>query len=154
MALSTFEEVEQIKQVKARYFRLMDQKRWDEWRAVFTEDVTAVYHGVPGNRPSDDLTKLQCNGRAELVGTISGFLSKGISIHHGHMPEIEVTSPTTARGIWAMVDYLRMPQFTLKGYGHYEEDYVKENGKWKIKTILLTRLHCDVTWEPSTDANR
>ncbi len=154
MGLTTFEEVEQIKQVKARYFRLMDQKRWDEWREVFTEDVTAVYHGVPSSRPSDDLTKLQCNGRTELVGTISGFLSKGISIHHGHMPEIEMTSPTTARGIWAMIDYLRMPQFTLKGYGHYEEDYVKENGKWKIKTILLTRLHCDVTWEPSTDANR
>jgi 3-phenylpropionate/cinnamic acid dioxygenase small subunit len=120
MALNTFEEVEQIKQVKARYFRLMDQKRWDEWREVFTEDVTAVYHGVPGSHRSDDLTQLKCNGRTELVGTISGFLSKGISIHHGHMPEIEVTSPTTARGIWAMVDYLRMPQFTLKGYGHYE----------------------------------
>ena len=150
MELSTFEEVEQIKQVKARYFRLMDQKRWDEWREVFTEDVTAVYHGVPGSHRSDGLTQVQCNGRAELVGKISGFLSKGISIHHGHMPEIEVTSPTTARGIWAMVDYLRMPQFTLKGYGHYEEAYVKENGKWKIKTILLTRLHCDVTWEHST----
>lgn len=153
MALTTFEDVEQIKQVKARYFRLMDQKRWDEWREVFTEDVTAVYHGVPGNHRSDGLTQLQCTGRAELVGKVSGFLSKGISIHHGHMPEIEVTSSTTARGIWAMVDYLRMPQFILKGYGHYEEDYVKENGKWKIKTILLTRLHCDVTWEPSTDVN-
>jgi len=153
MGLTTFEEVEQITQVKARYFRLMDQKRWDEWREVFTEDVTAVYHGVPGSRRSDGLTQVQCNGRADLVGKISGFLSKGISIHHGHMPEIEVTSPTTARGIWAMVDYLRMPQFTLKGYGHYEEDYVKENAKWKIKTILLTRLHCDVTWETSTDAN-
>ena len=154
MALTTFEDVEQIKQVKARYFRLMDQKRWDEWREVFTEDVTAVYHGVPGGHRSEGLTQLQCNGRTELVGKVSGFLSKGISIHHGHMPEIEVTSPTTARGIWAMVDYLRMPQFILEGYGHYEEDYVKENGKWKIKTILLTRLHCDVTWEPSTDANR
>lgn len=146
MGLNTFEEVEQIQQLKARYFRLMDQKRWDEWRDVFTDDVTAVYHGVPGSHRSDGLTQLTCNGRADLVGTVSGFLSKGISVHHGHMPEIEVTSPTTARGIWAMVDYLRMPQFILKGYGHYEEDYVKENGKWKIKTILLTRLHCDLTW--------
>ncbi len=146
MGFNTFEEVEQIQQLKARYFRLMDQKRWDEWREVFTEDVTAVYHGVPGSSRSDDLTQLKCNGRANLVATVSGFLSKGISVHHGHMPEIAVTSPTTARGIWAMVDYLRMPQFILKGYGHYEEDYVKENGTWKIKTILLTRLHCDVTW--------
>lgn len=151
MGSHTFEEVEQIKQLKARYFRLMDQKRWDEWREVFTEDVTAIYHGVPGSRRTDSLTQLRCNGRADLVGKVSGFLSQGISIHHGHMPEIEMTSPTSARGIWAMVDYLRMPQFILKGYGHYEEDYVKENGKWKIKTILLTRLHCDITWEPPAE---
>jgi len=30
---------------KARYFRLMDQKRWDEWREVFTEDVTGSITG-------------------------------------------------------------------------------------------------------------
>lgn len=147
MALHPAEEIEQIKQVKAHYFRLMDQKRWEEWKEVFTEDVTAVYHGVPRSRSSDSLTEVRCNGRADLVAKISSFLSKGISIHHGHMPEIEVTSPTTAKGIWAMVDYLRMPDFTMKGYGHYEEDYVREDGKWRIKTILLTRLHCDVTWE-------
>ena len=33
-------EIERIKQLKARYFLLMDQKRWDEWADVFCEDVT------------------------------------------------------------------------------------------------------------------
>ena len=32
-----------------------------------------------------------------------------VTVHHGHMPEIELTSPTTARGIWAMEDMLRYP---------------------------------------------
>jgi SnoaL-like domain len=141
------EEIEQIKQLKARYFRLMDQKHWDEWNAVFTDDVVAVYHGVPGANKSEGLTENRCSGRADLVAKVSGFLSKGISIHHGHMPEIELTSQTTAHGIWAMVDYLLLPNFTLKGYGHYDEDYVKENGRWKIKRILLTRLHCELEWK-------
>jgi len=30
MDLSTWEAIEQIKQLKARYFRLVDQKRWEE----------------------------------------------------------------------------------------------------------------------------
>jgi hypothetical protein len=146
MDLATVEAVEQISQLKARYFRLMDQKQWEEWRDVFTEDVTATYHGVPRVHDRDINGELRCHGRADLVAKVGGFLNTGISVHHGHMPEITITSPTTARGIWAMVDYLRMPQFIMKGYGHYKEDYVKEEEKWKIKTILLTRLHCDVTW--------
>jgi len=32
-------EIEQIRQLKARYFRAMDQKNWDEWESVFTEDA-------------------------------------------------------------------------------------------------------------------
>ena len=31
--------IEEIKQLKARYFRCMDQKKWDEFEAVFTPDV-------------------------------------------------------------------------------------------------------------------
>ena len=31
--------IEQIRQLKARYFRSMDQKDWDLWEQVFTEDV-------------------------------------------------------------------------------------------------------------------
>jgi len=67
------------------------------------------------------------------------------------MPEIEITSSTTARGIWAMFDYLRFPTFIFKGYGHYEEEYVKEVGGWKIKRVLLTRLHCDIQRENSAN---
>ncbi|MGE0822558.1 MAG: nuclear transport factor 2 family protein [Candidatus Binatia bacterium] len=145
MELSTIEAIEQIKQLKARYFRLMDQKRWDEWRDVFTEDVTAVYYNAPSGCQGDGLPELRCNGRADLVAKVREILAKGFSVHHGHMPEIEVTGPTTAKGIWAMFDYLLFPDFTFKGYGHYEEDYVKEDSVWRIKTILLTRLHCEFT---------
>jgi len=31
----------------------------------------------------------------------------------------------------------------LRGYGHYEETYVKLDGQWKIKTSKLTRLRVD-----------
>jgi hypothetical protein len=31
-------DIEQIKQLKARYFRLMDTKDWVAWRDLFTDD--------------------------------------------------------------------------------------------------------------------
>jgi hypothetical protein len=150
MDLNTLEALEQIKQLKACYFRLMDNKQWQAWENLFTEDVTAVYYNAPRDRPNDGLPVLQCAGRTNLVEAVSRALSKGISIHQGYMPEIELTSPTTARGVWAMFDYLRLPNCIFKGYGHYEEEYVKEASGWKIKTIVLTRLHCDIRWEKTT----
>ena len=42
----------------------------------------------------------------------------------------------------------------MKGYGHHEETYVTDGGKRKIRTILLTRLHCDVTWTESISTDR
>lgn len=144
MDLHTWDDLEQIKHVKARYFRLMDQKQWEAWATLFTEDVTAVYHNAPRDRPQEGLPTLECTGRAHLVETVRHALAQGISIHQGYMPEIEITSPTTEHGIWAMFDYLRLPTGIFKGYGHYEETYVKEASGWKIKSIVLTRLHCDL----------
>jgi len=36
------EDLEAIKQLRARYCRLLDTKDWEGWRDVFTEDVIAV----------------------------------------------------------------------------------------------------------------
>jgi hypothetical protein len=70
-----------------------------------------------------------------------------VTVHHGHMPEIEVTSPTTARGVWAMEDKLRWPEGSpvraMHGYGHYHETYERTQEGWRIKTITLTRLRVD-----------
>ncbi|MBW2381092.1 MAG: nuclear transport factor 2 family protein [Deltaproteobacteria bacterium] len=58
--------------------------------------------------------------------------------------EIELLSPTEARGIWAMFDYVEFkPSRGIRGYGHYHEEYRKENGKWLISTLKLTRLRVD-----------
>jgi hypothetical protein len=64
------------------------------------------------------------------------------------MPEIEITSPTTATGIWAMEDKLRWPDgapmSAMHGYGHYHETYEEVDGGWRIKTIELRRLRLDI----------
>ena len=77
---------------------------------------------------------------AAIVSTIGDV----VTVHHGHMPEIELTSPTTATGVWAMEDMLRWPDGTeMHGYGHYHETYVKVDGAWRIASCTLTRLRAD-----------
>ena len=69
-----------------------------------------------------------------------------VTVHHGHMPEIELTSPTTARGIWAMEDILHTPEDSVNvvhGFGHYHETYERIDGEWRINTLRLTRLRVD-----------
>jgi hypothetical protein len=141
-------DVEQIKQLKARYFRLMDQKRWDEWGEVFAAD--AVMDVPEANMVTE--------GRAAIVQAVSGVLTGVQTVHHGHMPEIEITGPDTATGTWAMFDYVEFPpaesgeRVGLQGYGHYTEQYVREDGAWRIARTRLERLRIDpltpTVWPP------
>jgi len=72
------------------------------------------------------------------------------TVHQGHTPEIEITSPTTATGIWAMQDVLKMPKDSplgIKGlvaWGHYIDTYEQIDGAWKIKSSRLTRIRRQV----------
>ena len=86
------EDIEAIKKLKAKYFRCVDKKLWDEMEEVWVEDAVADY-GM-------GIELLQG------IKAIMEFLKKNlggdsmISVHQGHNPEIEITSDTTARGVW------------------------------------------------------
>jgi len=68
-----------------------------------------------------------------------------------HVPDIEILTPTTAKGIWAMEDILRHPEgqrsshgFSfLHGFGHYHETYVRTAHGWRIQSVRLTRLYVE-----------
>jgi hypothetical protein len=132
-------DIEAIHQLKARYFRLMDTKRWDDWGMVFATDVVMEV-------PEANLVN---QGRAEVVAFVSAALEHARTVHHGHMPEIEITGADTARGVWAMFDYVEWPggddgtRVGLTGYGHYLEEYVREDGEWRIARTRLERLRVD-----------
>ncbi len=88
-----------------------------------------------------------------FITGISTRFAAVISVHHCHMPEIELLDDTRARGIWAMEDYVEWTDGAapaeapgskgFRGYGHYEEEYRVEAGVWKICFLRLTRLRID-----------
>ena len=131
-------DIEAIKQLKARYFRHMDQKDWDALAGLFTADVEIDMTGEGGG-----VTR----SVAEYLPYLRESIEPVTTVHHGHMPEIMIDSSTTAHGVWAMEDKLWWPDGSplvhLHGYGHYLETYVKVDDEWRIRTMKLTRLRRD-----------
>ena len=137
------DDLEAIKQLKARYFRTMDTKDWAAMRRVFTDDVVIDTTDSGGNVVS---------GADEFMAFLQETLADVVTVHHGHMPEIELTSDTTATGTWALHDILVWPNgMRLDGYGHYHETYEKGPDGWRIRSSTLTRLRTDFV-VPETDA--
>jgi uncharacterized protein (TIGR02246 family) len=129
--MDRLEDYEAIKNLKARYFRFLDTKRWEEFGDLFAGD--AFFVDPETGQPT-------VRGRQAIVERVRGFVKDAVTVHHGHMPEIELTGPTTATAIWAMFDVLDDGDRSWEGYGHYEETYVKIDGEWKIQSSKLTRL--------------
>lgn len=129
------DDIESIRRLKARYFRTMDTKDWAGMRQVFTDDVVIDTREAGGDR---------VEGATTFMTFLQEALEGATTVHQGHMPEIDITSSTTATGIWALNDIVIWPNgVRLDGYGHYHETYEKTDGEWRIKTSKLTRLHVD-----------
>lgn len=135
--LTTLLAIEDIKQLKARYFRYIDTKQWELLPSVFTADCAFGFEGVVPGQVS------RYASVDDFVAGLKVILGDVTSVHHGHTPEITLSDPQTATGIWPMTDLLErppghpLPSFT--GYGHYYEEYRKDD-EWRIASVYLSRL--------------
>lgn len=124
-------DIEQIKQLKARYFRLIDTKDWERFADLFTADCI---HHLPTGAPKPTLTNV------EYLPSLRNSLEHSVTVHHGHMPEITLLSETEAEGIWSMFDDVHTSRpdqapWRIQGFGHYFETYRKcDDGKWRISS--------------------
>ena len=123
--------IEEIRNLLSRRTRLIDGKHWDELAEIYTDDVYAPHIGETG-------------GRA-IVDNVSKQLDGVRSIHQVHLPEIFITSPTTAKAIVPMEDLRLWEKDGVKhwahGYGHYHQSFVKTDRGWLISDHNLTRLY-------------
>ena len=147
--------IEEIKQLKSSYFRALDTKDWVLIRKIFSAQPSADYRGAVDE--NSDASGSVANAVNSQVITDLDMLADGLrdalagctSIHLGANPEIQILSSTTAKGIWAMQDWLwfkeAKPRVRLRGHGHYHNSFVVEDGVWKIKTLRLTRQNVEIT---------
>jgi hypothetical protein len=136
-------ELAAIHQLKYRYVRFLDTKRWDDLAGLFIPDATASYGG----------------GAVELAGVpaIIGFLTDSmgdesvLTSHKVHHPEITLTGPDTAEGVWALDDVVILGSLdmTVRGASYYEDRYVKVGGDWLIAHTGYKRVYEELEPRPA-----
>ena len=131
--------IEDIKVLRARYCRLVDTKDWPGFRDLFTDDMVFV----------DDAKSRSLEGADAFMAYVTERHATSVSVHVATNPEIEVTGPESATGIWAQHDYVEVARgngrMVQRGWGSYHELYRREDGVWKIASVRLKRIHMEIT---------
>lgn len=139
--LAELRAIEALKRLKSRYCYGIDQQDWQLWREqVFAPDATL---SVPSVGKS-------VTGVETIIAWVKEQWIDRISVHHAHLPDLELQSRTQARGRWAMDDRLYQRsapdepyRLLMHGFGYYDETYVRLECGWRIASTVLTRLHVE-----------
>lgn len=137
-------DIEQIRDLKARYARLADTKQWAEVAALFTTDAVMRFYDVEGKLVNEVTAP-------NFAAVIGGRIGAGQPIHHLFSHEIAFPSDDTATAIWAMEDRIyhdrtahpEAPFTSMHGFGHYHERYRRVDGEWRIAGFDQTRIRME-----------
>ena len=128
-------EIEQIKQLKYRYFRSLDTNDWAVFGDCLAEECTADYGDG----------KYSFDGRQAIVDFMAQNMSADtfLSMHNGHHPEINIAEDgRSATGKWYLQDMILdlSNNVRLYGTGIYNDKYVKSGDEWKIAHTGYSRV--------------
>lgn len=132
--------LEEIRRVKYRYLRCVDQKRWDELAETFTADATASY-----GTPALGGKQIELTGRDEILAFLRKRLGPEIiTVHFASQPEIDIDGDT-ATGTWSFEDTVIATGYrvVIKGAAFYEDRYARggPDGRWRIAHTGYVRTY-------------
>jgi hypothetical protein len=130
--------LEEIRQVKYRYLRCVDQKLWDELADVFTPDATVDYGTRVYGKP------LKITGRDEIIAFFRANLGPTvITVHAAGQPEITIDG-ATATGSWLFEDKVIATEHrvVIVGAAFYQDRYERgDDGAWRIAHTGYVRTY-------------
>jgi hypothetical protein len=125
--------LEDLRQLKYRYLRTLDLKRWDDFADTLTPDVKTNY----GEQLSfDDRDSVVAFMRNSLGPTI-------ITVHQCHHPELTIDGDT-ASGTWYLEDKVIVTEhrMLLTGAAFYDDAYRRcDDGRWRISRTGYQRSY-------------
>lgn len=134
--VTTLEDIEEIKKLQRTYGFYMDNGMWDEILDLFSDDTESA-------EISDSGVYLGKEGVRRLYAGVTGGYKpippEVLQVTMSFMGVVHVDPDgKTAKGRWSNLMLLSVPPAGLEpllGHGVYENEYVKENGKWMFKKL-------------------
>jgi len=134
--------IEEIRQLKYRYFRALDLKLWDDFGDCLTEDIKACFGTKAMSEP------VHHDGRAEVVAFMAENLGpEVITAHIANHPVITVDG-NGATGSWVFEDTVIATAFNvlIRGAGYYTDRYRRDaDGSWRIAETHYDRIYESMT---------
>ena len=133
-------DIAALEQLKANYFTNVDAKDWAGLRTLFAPDAVVDTRSSFGPI---------FHSRDPFI-TFTALTLALLSTHHvGSDPQITVTSPTTADGVWQLQDDLNVGNLVgIHGFASYSDTYEKVGDTWVVATSTLHRTRLDVVLLP------
>ena len=136
-------QLELIKRLKYRYVRCLDLKLFDEIGDCFVEDATASYGGGA----------YTFEGRDAILQFLRDSMGSTtmLTSHKVHHPELELTGPDTATGMWALDDVVLLTDLglTVRGAAYYADEYVKVDDDWRMRHTGYRRVYEELAPSPA-----
>lgn len=134
-------DIRAVEQLKYRYCRLLDQKRFDELAELLTEHCTVSYGGGA----------ITLEGRSSVAAYLHRAMSdtRMLTSHIVSHPEIDVDGDT-ATGSWVLHDVviLQDARLAIRGASYYDDRYLRIAGEWRIAHTGYRRLYEEIAPRP------
>ena len=131
--IQVLEDMRAIERLQAKYWDTLDAKDWDGLSECLVDDFVFINNTTGG----------RYEGRDGMLETMKGkFTDDVTSSHQGHQHWIEITGEDTAISHWSLEDdlYDAVNGGEFFGRAHYDNKYVKVDGRWYFTEMSLTYL--------------
>lgn len=129
--IQRLEDIESIKQLKAKYLHACDRKDIAAIRECFLASDVIIDYGAIG----------RFTDREGLIAVFEEMAAKTgvIDAHHGQNPQIEILDNEQAQATWDLYFYQVNPDANTVTQlaGFYKDRYEKTGNEWKIKETVF-----------------
>ncbi|HVK99384.1 MAG TPA: nuclear transport factor 2 family protein [Dongiaceae bacterium] len=139
LRLQRLEDIEAIRQLKARYFHACDAKDVDAIRTCFSAGKAHIDYGAIG----------QFSAREDFLAVYQAMACHPtiVDMHHGQNAQIQWDSPEQASAIWDLFFYQINTETGVMTQlaGHYRDRFAKEDGRWVMVETVFKITSCLVS---------